>query len=249
MKIEKNKLIEDMKKVFEKLNRLPGENDYKRLGTYGRNTITRRFGSWNQALLEIFGEINSLSHKRLEEKQCQNPQCNCMFKPKTSKQKYCSQGCSAKINNLKPKRKRKIRICKSCGENESGRNHYCLNCLAQFKERLLNAPLSKYLQRKNDPNRFAEIRSHAKYVMKSEPKVCKNCGYSKHVEVCHIKDISKFSPETLVKEINHKNNLTLLCPNCHWEFDHMKNGRAGGSRTPTSSVYKTDAVTDLATAP
>lgn len=194
MQITKDELVQDMKKVSKEVNRLPRSNDYKKLGSYNKNTISRRFGSWNKALLEIFGEVNALHHKKLEEKKCQNTQCNRMFKPKTSRQKYCSQSCSAKINNLVPKRKRKIKMCKACKKNESGRNHYCLNCLPKFKERLLDAPLSKYLERKNDPNRFAEIRCHAKYIMKSEPKICKNCGYSKHVEVCHIKGISKFSP-------------------------------------------------------
>lgn len=45
------------------------------------------------------------------------------------------------------------------------------------------------------------------------------CEYSKHIDICHIKDISSFPDETLIKEINNLNNLLALCKNHHWEFD------------------------------
>lgn len=49
---------------------------------------------------------------------------------------------------------------------------------------------------------------------------CEVCSYSKHVEVCHIRPISTFPVESQLKDINSKDNLVGLCPNCHWEFDH-----------------------------
>lgn len=55
--------------------------------------------------------------------------------------------------------------------------------------------------------------------MKDEKRVCQ-CGYDKHVEVCHIKAIRDFDLKTKIKDINSKENLVLLCPNCHWEFDN-----------------------------
>lgn len=53
-------------------------------------------------------------------------------------------------------------------------------------------------------------------------KKCKACGYSLHVEVCHIKPIKEFVDTSLIKEINDLKNLIYLCPNCHWEFDHNR---------------------------
>lgn len=47
-----------------------------------------------------------------------------------------------------------------------------------------------------------------------------SCGYDKHVEVCHIKPISEYDLDIKVSEINHKSNIHILCPNCHWEFDN-----------------------------
>ena len=49
---------------------------------------------------------------------------------------------------------------------------------------------------------------------------CEQCGWKHHVEVCHIKSISDFSKDTVVSVINDRSNLKLLCPNCHWLFDH-----------------------------
>ncbi|MFN8530060.1 MAG: HNH endonuclease [Anaerolineae bacterium] len=68
----------------------------------------------------------------------------------------------------------------------------------------------------------AQLRALARsaYEQSGAPRVCKNCGYAKHVEICHIKAISSFPPETLVEVVNDAANLVALCPNCHWEFDH-----------------------------
>ena len=49
---------------------------------------------------------------------------------------------------------------------------------------------------------------------------CIACGYSKHVEVCHIRAVADFSGTALLEEINQDTNLVGLCPNHHWEFDH-----------------------------
>lgn len=49
---------------------------------------------------------------------------------------------------------------------------------------------------------------------------CERCGYSKHVELCHIKSVSSYPIEATLGEVNHPTNLVVLCKNCHWEFDH-----------------------------
>ena len=66
------------------------------------------------------------------------------------------------------------------------------------------------------------IRKHAEKVIKASDLIpqCKICNYSVHVEICHIKAVSDFSPETLIKEINDIYNLIYLCPNHHWEYDN-----------------------------
>jgi DNA-directed RNA polymerase subunit RPC12/RpoP len=49
-------------------------------------------------------------------------------------------------------------------------------------------------------------------------RVCVKCGYSL-VDICHIKDVSDFSEDSLIKEINDIANLVALCPTHHREFD------------------------------
>ena len=51
-------------------------------------------------------------------------------------------------------------------------------------------------------------------------KFCNICGYNKHIQVCHIRSVSSFSDDSLITEINAKENLIGLCPNHHWEYDN-----------------------------
>ena len=66
------------------------------------------------------------------------------------------------------------------------------------------------------------IRNHANRVAKFHhiEKICKQCGYSTHVDLCHIKSIGSFDKNTKVSEINSLSNLVYLCKNHHWELDN-----------------------------
>jgi predicted restriction endonuclease len=66
----------------------------------------------------------------------------------------------------------------------------------------------------------SRIQRDARKVLKDEDRLCKICGYNNHVEVCHIKPVSLFTEEAIISDINHKDNLIMLCPNHHWEFDN-----------------------------
>lgn len=68
----------------------------------------------------------------------------------------------------------------------------------------------------------AHLRTIARHLYNKAnlPRVCANCGYAKHVEICHIQPINTFPDDTPVAVINALENLVALCPNCHWEFDH-----------------------------
>jgi predicted restriction endonuclease len=83
--------------------------------------------------------------------------------------------------------------------------------------------LGEIKARQNNMNshKYHPIRSHARNKYKNELKDgCEICGYSKHTEVAHIKEINSFNDNATVEEINDKDNVLILCPNCHWEFDH-----------------------------
>ncbi len=145
---------------------------------------------------------------------------NCIHCGKeTSNPKFCSRSCSASYNNkVNPKRKVE-RKCHSCGVPVPSRNKYCPKCREE-KLKVKDMTISEAMYNHQTSATYALIRSRAHTVAKPKGKSCKCCGYDKHVEVCHIKAISDFDKNTMISEVNSPENLILLCPNCHWEFDN-----------------------------
>lgn len=157
---------------------------------------------------------------------------NCLFCQKeTNNPKYCSSSCSAKHTNvLFPKRKTNKK-CIICGESVLSYRHS--RCAIHHKEYIetrfdyiKELTLQDYWNKKSlqnlhvsSKNAHIQIlaRSHFKDLIN---KPCANCGYNKHVELCHIKPIKSFPPTAKIKEVNSYANLIQLCPNCHWEFDN-----------------------------
>ena len=71
-------------------------------------------------------------------------------------------------------------------------------------------------------NKYNYIRRHArqKFIVSKKITKCMKCPYDKHIEVAHIKAIKDFPLDTPINIVNAEENILLLCPNCHWEFDH-----------------------------
>lgn len=135
----------------------------------------------------------------------------------TTNPKYCSLSCSAKYNNTK---RTKIRYCTRCNnqiEGKSPNKKLCYSC------RYPDKSLAELLYDKGHrSNVYSHVRSKARLCARKFGLLdrCNVCGYSKHVEACHIKPISTYKPKTMISVINSRENLIGLCPNCHWEFDH-----------------------------
>lgn len=128
------------------------------------------------------------------------------------KKRFCDRSCAAAYNNtMSPKRTKSApkSSCAQCGLSLRSDQVRCGNC---WKDQLA--------LRTKEELAPPHIRVHARNVMKPKGKPCQRCGYSVFVEVCHIRPVSSFSSGAVMAEINHPNNLVLLCPNCHWELDH-----------------------------
>lgn len=149
----------------------------------------------------------------------------------TKNNKYCSRSCSSKVNNhLIPKRKttRKCTKCDSAVKSyrhslcETHHEEYMKNRFDYIKELTLqDYHTKKSLDNLHISSKNAHIRLLARSHFKDLTKLpCYNCGYNKHVELCHIKPLRSFSLDSKIKEINSPNNIVQLCPNCHWEFDN-----------------------------
>lgn len=154
----------------------------------------------------------------------------------TTNPKFCSRSCSAKISgSLFPKR-HKTRTPHTCGVCNSiyfmSKNHKapkkCPSCydlwktgVANNQTTLLSIVSSDSLKGKHPSFKFVKIRELARSRYRHLLKLsCARCGYSLHVEICHIKPISLFPLSATLGEINDPSNIIQFCGNCHWEFDH-----------------------------
>jgi predicted restriction endonuclease len=132
----------------------------------------------------------------------------------TRKKVFCDSSCSATYNN-------KVREIKQEKKEKE-------KSLKQKKEKfgfLLDMTKKELYDKHGVYHVFrAVIRKHAHFVFNKNTikKECLVCGYSNHVEVCHIKPVSGFNDDDKIKEINSIENLVGLCPNHHWEFDNGK---------------------------
>lgn len=171
-------------------------------------TVRRHFGTWNNAISSA-GLIPN-KKKLLPLKQCLN--CGA-----TTKRKYCSRTCA---NRYSPRRK-KTKTCALCETLILSSRKYCEECSNKLQNLVGNKTKSEIAYgSENQSNCYSQIREHARKLHKKKDSICQNCGYSLHVEVCHIKPIKSFSDDTRVHKINANSNIILLCRNCHWELDH-----------------------------
>jgi hypothetical protein len=149
----------------------------------------------------------------------------------TTNPKYCCRSCSAKHTNVKFPKKKLTRTCSKCSSVVKSYKHSLCEFhheeLKQTKyEVTKNLTLQDYWNKKSldglhTSSKNAHIRQLGRTKFKDLlRKPCANCGYSKHVELCHIKPIRDFKPTDKVDLVNARDNVIQLCPNCHWEFDN-----------------------------
>jgi ribosomal protein L37AE/L43A len=215
MKLQDKDILDDVRRVRDMLGRIPAGDDYKEHGRFGFNTVRRRFGNqWNKCLLKLFGEV---AHTRQNERV--KSECEFCHKPitflRSSPKRFCSPSCS---NKGVKRRKRKIWICSECGKEAKYQRVKCPDCIAGAGT--ASKTLGEYKNRKNDANRYSDIRGHARIIAKALPDKCFSCGYDKSVVVCHKIPITEFPDDTLVGVVNALSNLVKLCRNHHWELDN-----------------------------
>lgn len=148
----------------------------------------------------------------------------------TKNPKYCSRSCAASDTNKIPKRKL-TRTCRHC--SSIVRNWRSTLCEKHFQDALLRKKvyieqltMADFINRNSikglpASSKRVHIRNLCRSWNKELTKLpCAYCGYSKHVELAHIIPVSSFPSMTLIKDINSRENIIQLCPNCHWEFDN-----------------------------
>lgn len=177
--------------------------------------------------------INALN--RLVPKTIKEPTNKCQTcDSRTNNPRFCSKSCAAKHNNkIFPKRSIEAQNkCTTCGKRcsrgkEFSNTQYCKSCSAQHRcieygNTTTKKDCIKSSSHYASKHRYEKIRQHGKRladILGWRSSCCEKCGYAKHTELCHIKPIASFTDETLLSEINSRQNISFLCPNCHWELD------------------------------
>lgn len=153
---------------------------------------------------------------------CKNSSCKKEFSSKYSHQVYCSESCR-NIDNVRKWRHANSKTCPDCGKTIFNESEKCVKCsrLSRFLPDMTISQAEYELHHKSSA--FALIRTRARAITKKlRRNSCEKCGYSKHTETCHITSIASFKKDTLISVVNAPDNLLVLCPNCHWEFDNSK---------------------------
>lgn len=159
------------------------------------------------------------------------------------KKKFCDRSCAAKYNNSAfPKRNpTKVVLCKNCGKevkltprsNSVGgyiKREFCNECkhlnIGKSGKYSDLGTLTKGELKELFPTSWRSLISYnarCVYLPRGlEEPNCYLCDYDSHVDVCHIKAVSKFGASAKIEEINSPDNLVFLCPNHHWDMDHGK---------------------------
>jgi len=145
--------------------------------------------------------------------ECHKPIIKPYYQFIKNKNNFCSMSCSGiynnRIRNLNKPKKIKSIVKK---ELINSKTFFAAN---YSKEYLFSSS-------KNWQSARTTIRKHAALVFKESKveKKCFFCGYDKTIEIAHIKSVSSFTKDSLIRDINSPNNIIALCPNHHWEFDH-----------------------------
>lgn len=162
--------------------------------------------------------------KRVKKKLIKNCKfCENEFIVKWKNQKFCSVKCVNRINAIKNTKHgkyiKKDKICPECKENHQKLTMNCCSHKCQVINK--NRSIKKNSISKDIHSNFTTISSNARRVAKYFKEYrCFKCSYKLHNEVCHIKPVSEFDDNATLYEINHPDNLIMLCPNHHWEFDN-----------------------------
>ena len=180
-------------------------------------------------------ECANLDRRRIP-KICELDSC-CNFLT-TGQKRFCSRSCSAvNSNTVSPKRQLEG-VCESCGKPIKSNIKQCNICRRNsrsvyfiFDENLMptinptvcisDLPINKNSKYNYYSSKIRQLsRRYADYLLGTNNRSCSVCGYKYFTEICHIRPLTDESTDTLLKDIISFDNMVILCPNCHKEFDN-----------------------------
>ena len=163
------------------------------------------------------------------------------------KRKFCSRSCSATYNNGKRKvnndNKKTTNHCLNCGKEIKGKKYCNHNCEIEYKERIF---VEKWERGKI--NGFSKDGSISqvlkKYLLKQSDYKCQSCGFS---------GINEYTGNSIL-QIHHidgdvfntkKDNLQVLCPNCHAMTDNYGSRNKNATRVDRRTKHYLESLEEI----
>ena len=140
----------------------------------------------------------------------------------TANAKYCSRSHAAIHTNQQAPKRRLTRKCSECNTLVPANRQFCaVHGKRKADYRLLTVAQLKANDAIKHPSYYrGYLNSITRLLNVHRPRVCQVCGYEKHAEYCHKRPIKDFPDSTTVQNVSGPDNILVLCPNCHWEYDH-----------------------------
>ena len=141
----------------------------------------------------------------------------------TPNAKYCSRSHAAiHTNQQSPKRRRTHTCAATCDTLIPGNRQFCaVHGKRKADYRTLTVAQLKAKDAIKHPRYYrGYLNSITRLLNAHRPRICQACGYNKHVEYCHVRPIKSFNDAATVQEVSGPDNILVLCPNWHWEYDH-----------------------------
>jgi hypothetical protein len=134
----------------------------------------------------------------------------------------CSVRCSAGLSSQRhaaARQRGETKIACPCGQIKRTGSRRCQACRLQALDPLKDRTLGELQEAHPRLAYHAKVRGLARAAYRG-PMQCMACGYSLHVDICHVRAIADFPLESTLREVNHPDNLMALDKRCHWEYDH-----------------------------
>ena len=139
----------------------------------------------------------------------------------TANAKYCSRSHAAIHTNQQAPKRRLTRTCAVCDALIPASREFCaVHGKRKADYRRLTVAQLKAKDAIKHPSYYrGYLNSITRLLNAHRPRKCQVCGYDKHVEYCHKVPIKAFLDSVMVQVVSGPENILVLCPNCHWEYD------------------------------